>query len=44
VLKKFRRDELPVIKEAIQLAADAVETILSDGLQAAMNRFNKRAT
>ncbi len=44
VLTKFKRDELPVIKKAIQLAADAVETILSDSLQAAMNRFNKKAT
>jgi PTH1 family peptidyl-tRNA hydrolase len=44
VLKKFRRDELPVIKETIQLAADAVETILSDSLEAAMNRFNVKQT
>jgi PTH1 family peptidyl-tRNA hydrolase len=42
VLKKFRRDEKPIIKEAIQLAADSVECILSDGLPAAMNRFNVR--
>jgi len=43
VLKKFTRDELPVIKEAIQLAADAVECILAEGLSDAMNRFNVKA-
>jgi PTH1 family peptidyl-tRNA hydrolase len=42
VLKKFSRDEKPVIKEAVSLAADAVECILRDGLYDAMNRFNPR--
>ncbi len=42
VLKKFRRDEKPVIKEAVLLAADSIECILSAGLPAAMNRFNVR--
>jgi PTH1 family peptidyl-tRNA hydrolase len=42
VLKKFRRDEKPVIKEAVSLAADAVEFILREGLYEAMNRFNAK--
>jgi PTH1 family peptidyl-tRNA hydrolase len=41
VLSKFNRDELDAIREAIPRAADAVEAILSDGLDAAMNRFNR---
>lgn len=40
VLKKFRKDELSVIKEAIQKAADAIPIIISDGVEKAMNRFN----
>jgi len=40
VLSKFRKDELPVIKEAIVTAADAVECIVKDGADTAMNRFN----
>lgn len=42
VLKKFAKDEQPVIKEAVIRAADAVETILSESLETAMNRFNVR--
>jgi PTH1 family peptidyl-tRNA hydrolase len=42
VLKKFRRDEKPIIKEAVAFAADAVECILMEGLPTAMNRFNVR--
>jgi PTH1 family peptidyl-tRNA hydrolase len=40
VLGGFRADERPIIEEAIQAAADAVELILSDGAIAAMNRYN----
>lgn len=40
VLKKFAKSEQPVVREAVSRAADAVEAILSDGVQAAMNRFN----
>jgi len=40
VLKKFSRDEKPVIADAVQLAADAVECILRESLYDAMNRFN----
>jgi peptidyl-tRNA hydrolase, PTH1 family len=40
VLGKFERDELVPIQEAIERAAEAVEVILTDGIDAAMNRFN----
>ena len=36
------RAEKPVMDEAIGRACDAVETILSDGPDAAMNRFNAK--
>jgi PTH1 family peptidyl-tRNA hydrolase len=42
VLKKFSKDELPLMKETILEAADAVESILRDGLSRAMNTFNER--
>ncbi len=41
VLGHFPADELPVIRGAITEAADAVEMILKEGMQPAMNRFNK---
>jgi peptidyl-tRNA hydrolase, PTH1 family len=40
VLGKFQRDELEPIQQAIERATDAVETIIADGVLAAMNRFN----
>ena len=40
VLGHFPKEELPVIREAVQTAADAAELWLSDGVDAAMNRFN----
>lgn len=40
VLKPFRKDETSLIKEAIVRAADAVEAIMEDGVEKAMNRFN----
>jgi PTH1 family peptidyl-tRNA hydrolase len=40
VLSRFPTHEQPVVDLAIQRAADAAETFLSDGLQVAMNRFN----
>lgn len=40
VLKKFKRDELPLIRDAIQRAADAIAVIISEGVEKAMNRFN----
>lgn len=40
VLSRFNRSERRTIKEAVEKAADAVEAILSEGLEQAMNRFN----
>ena len=40
VLSKFKRREIPIIKEMIYTAADAVDTIVTDGVERAMNRFN----
>ncbi len=40
VLGKFSREEIMVIKEAIQRASDAVSIIVADGVDKAMNRFN----
>ena len=41
VLAQFRRDEKPVIQDACLRAADAVETILREGIVAAMNKYNR---
>ncbi|MBE0426492.1 MAG: aminoacyl-tRNA hydrolase [Nitrospirae bacterium] len=40
VLRKFKREEMTVIKDTIQKAADALESIVSEGVDKAMNRFN----
>lgn len=40
VLSKFRKDEIFLIKNAIEKASDAVTCIVLDGLDKAMNRFN----
>lgn len=40
VLCKFRKHELNLIKDAIAGAADAVDMIISEGVDRAMNRFN----
>jgi PTH1 family peptidyl-tRNA hydrolase len=40
VLSKFQRDEIEPIRDAVERAADAVETVLAEGVQAAMNRYN----
>ncbi|GIW43424.1 MAG: peptidyl-tRNA hydrolase [Candidatus Binatia bacterium] len=42
VLGRFSRSEWPLVAEAIERAADAVETIIRDGVEVAMNRFNPR--
>jgi PTH1 family peptidyl-tRNA hydrolase len=42
VLAPFRKADLPVIDEAIERAAEAVRSIITDGVATAMNRFNRR--
>ncbi|GIV15944.1 MAG: peptidyl-tRNA hydrolase [Armatimonadota bacterium] len=40
VLSRFAPQEQPIIEEALQRAADAAEAVITQGVQAAMNRFN----
>jgi PTH1 family peptidyl-tRNA hydrolase len=40
VLSKFRRDEMPLIKDALQRAAGAIACIITEGPDRAMNKFN----
>ena len=40
MLQDFSRAEAAVLPDVIARAADAVETIVKDGLTTAMNRFN----
>ena len=42
VLTRFTSDEAPVAHASIERAADAVEMTITEGLGAAMNRFNAR--
>ena len=40
VLSRFFKEELPVVRDSVSRAADAVEVIISSGIEAAMNKFN----
>lgn len=42
VLGRFSREDEKVIGEVLDVAVEAVETILSDGVEAAMNRYNAK--
>jgi PTH1 family peptidyl-tRNA hydrolase len=44
VLGRFTADERPRIDEAVARAAEAVVVVATEGLPAAMNRYNRRAT
>jgi PTH1 family peptidyl-tRNA hydrolase len=41
VLADFHGDEKPVVEDALSRASEAVETILSEGIVPAMNKFNR---
>lgn len=41
VLAQFNREERPLIRQAIEQAADACETWVTDGMAVAMNRYNR---
>lgn len=40
VLSKFTKDEITIIKDSINKAVDAIMTIITEGIDKAMNRFN----
>lgn len=42
VLGRFRRDQLELVADMVDRAADAVEVIVREGVEPAMNRFNRR--
>lgn len=42
VLHKFRPDEQDAARASVDRASDAVEAILAEGIEAAMNRFNTK--
>ena len=42
VLGRFADEEQPVIREALGRAANACECIITDGIEEAMNRYNRR--
>ena len=42
VLSPFKRHEKRNVSHAIELASDAVTSMLKDGIDIAMNKFNKR--
>jgi PTH1 family peptidyl-tRNA hydrolase len=42
VTGKIDPSERPVVEEAVQRAADAVETFVAEGIVAAMNKFNRK--
>jgi PTH1 family peptidyl-tRNA hydrolase len=44
VLRQIRRDEEDLVAEEIEQAVEAVKVILTEGTQAAMNRFNRRVS
>ncbi|MHB1000177.1 MAG: aminoacyl-tRNA hydrolase [Armatimonadota bacterium] len=43
VLSKFHKVEREIVRDSVERAADAVEMILTSGLELAMNRFNTAA-
>jgi PTH1 family peptidyl-tRNA hydrolase len=42
LLAPFRKAQLKVVDDMVDVAADAVKAILTDGAAAAMNRFNRK--
>jgi PTH1 family peptidyl-tRNA hydrolase len=43
LLSPFRKAQLKVVDEMLEVAADAVKAIVAEGAAAAMNRFNRKA-
>ncbi|HHU73655.1 MAG TPA: aminoacyl-tRNA hydrolase [Clostridiales bacterium] len=42
VLSRFNKEEQPIIREALKDASDACKMIISSGIEAAMNQYNKK--
>ena len=42
VLSQFKKSQLEVVDQVLDQAAEAVKVILAEGVQAAMNRFNRK--
>jgi peptidyl-tRNA hydrolase, PTH1 family len=42
VLSQFKKAQYPVIDQVLDTTAEAVKVILAEGVQAAMNRFNRK--
>lgn len=42
VLGRFPVDELPMVRESVKLASEAVECMLTKGIDVAMNQYNKK--
>jgi peptidyl-tRNA hydrolase len=42
LLSPFRKAQLKVVDEMLEVAADSVKTIVTEGAAAAMNRFNRK--
>jgi PTH1 family peptidyl-tRNA hydrolase len=43
VLSQFKKAQYPVVDQMLDATSEAVGVILSEGVQAAMNRFNRKA-
>lgn len=43
VLAQMRNDELRMLQESIERAAPAIEAVIAEGLEPAMNRYNQRS-
>jgi PTH1 family peptidyl-tRNA hydrolase len=42
LLSPFRKGQMPVVEEMLDIAAEAVKAILTEGAAAAMNTFNRK--
>jgi len=42
VLARFLPEEIPAMREAVALAAEAAQCVVQDGIQLAMNRYNQK--
>ncbi|MDD4600064.1 Peptidyl-tRNA hydrolase [bioreactor metagenome] len=41
VLARFTADEVPLVEQAVKKAAEAIESMIADGVNKAMNKYNK---